>query len=269
MAKTFYHYLMESDREYFFRIKSIEEIDAEKMDIIERLLTKYELRDITAPQKTVIQDHPLDFYEIQNAEVWWVDVVTGVPVSSYVLQQELRANLKIPEKFIVVRTDNDPLEVETERLRALKDMENEAEDKNLQDRSLLSTDSEYQEGDSSVEGDHLYGNEYNQEFLNTLARVSADRSNHVVNPKEGLFNWLESDVTESPEVMTADNFNDDVDSVKPVAWWNAKGDKAKSETSKLRGPDGNFDDDLKTHKRYYKTNDGNDVDMERETNAVR
>lgn len=271
MEKTYLEHLMESDKEYHFRIKTIEPIDEDRMAKIEHILSKYELRDITAPERTIIQNHPLDFHDIQNAEVWMVDAVTGVPVSSYILQQELRANLKMPEKFVVVRSDNDPLELETQRLNAEDDMREKAEEKSLNRASLLDTDEVYPEDDleDALKGEDMFGDNYNSKFLQTLAKVSADRKPETIDPKSGMFDWLESDVKEAPTTMTADDFNAEQESVKPVAWWDAGKYEADTETEKRLSPEGNFDDDAKVHHNRYEDEAGKDVELDSESNSVR
>lgn len=269
MTKTYLDHLVESDREYHYRIKSVEAIDDEKMVKIENILAKYELRDITAPEKTIIQDHPLDFHDIQNAEVWIVDAVTGVPVSGYILQQELRANLKIPEKFIVVRTDNDPLELETARINADKKMRQDATEKGLTRHSLLDTDEVYPEDKDSLPAEDLYGDEHNSEFLKTLSQVAADRTPNVVEPKSGLFDWLDSSIGESPDTGPTDDFNDDYDTVKPIPWWETSKKSKKNEADKKVSPEGNYDEDSKTHRRQYEKEDGKVVDVEEESDSIR
>ena len=268
---SYLKHLMESDKEYHFRIKMVVPIDEEKMGQIERILTKYELRDISKPTKTIIQEHPLDFNDVSNSEVHMVDAVTGTPVSAYILQQELRANLKLPEKFIVVRSDNDPLEVETARLNAANAMEKEAEEQDLDRKSLLSTDEVYPEAEHSVPGEEFYGNEHNSEFLNTLADISVDRQPSYSEPTEGLFNWLANDVEEVGEDFVQDDFNDNIEGVKPVPWWLAKDKKLSDgrEVDDMISPEGNFDEDHMTVRRSYEDDAGKETQLEKESESVR
>jgi len=271
MESTFLQHLMESDKEYHFRIKTVEPIDEERMARIEKIMSKYELRDITAPEKTIIQDHPLDFHDIQNAEVWIVDAVTGVSVSAYILQQELRANLKMPEKFVVVRSDNDPLELETQRLNAENEMREKQESKGLNRASLLDTEEVYPEDEleDMLKGEDMYGDKYNSKFLKALAQVSADRKPETVSPKSGMFDWLGSDVQESPDTASTDDFNDEFDTVKPVAWWDAGKEDKDTDAEKRLSPEGNFDDDSKVHQRRFEKDSGESVDVEVDSKSIR
>lgn len=162
-------FLKESIRDYNVRIKTVTEMTDDKMDKLERLLQKYDVQSIDGPRKTVIQEHPLDFYDIMNHEVYIIDATLGLPASSYMLQQEIRETLDIPEKFVVVRAENDPLEIETQRLNAQK----------LMDKSdsvaKLSTDPEYPEQSPAAE--ELYGDKYNENFVSRLAQAKSKIEN--------------------------------------------------------------------------------------------
>lgn len=243
--KTYLEHLMESDREYHYRIKTIEPLEDYLVEKLERVLIKYDLRSLVGPTKTIIQEHPLDFYDISNAEVYIVDVVLGIPQSSYILQQEIRSNLHIPEKYIVVRAANEPLEVETQRQIMNKKIKDDAKEKGLTRGSLLSTDEDYAEADHSISGDTFYGDEYNSEFLQTLAQVSATRSDGIVEPKNGLFNWLHNEVGDDTQIADDSDFNKDIEGApKSVPWWKAKNtDVEDEELEQMRSSQGNFDND--------------------------
>lgn len=242
--KTYLEHLMESDREYHFRIKSIEPLTAEMMERLERVLSKYELRDISGPTKTIIQEHPLDFYDIQNAEVYIVDATVGVPQSSYILQQELRANLHISENSLVVRGDNEPLETETQRRQMDAKIRDEADKKGLTKASLLDTNEIYPESEYSVDGESFYGDEYNSKFLNTLAQISATRKEGIEEPAKGLFDWMRNDVGDDTQIADDNDFNASIeDAPRVVPWWAAKNKVENEELDRKRAPQENLDDD--------------------------
>ncbi len=249
--KTYLEYLLESDREYHFRIKSIEPLEEDEMDRLERVLRKYELRDITGPRKTIIQEHPMDFYNIQNAEVYIVDAVLGVPQSSYILQQELRENLGVTEGYLVVRGDNDPLEIETQRRNMDREIRDQVEKGEFRKAALLDTEPGYPESEYGVDGKELFGTEYNSKFLNTLAQVSATRENGIVEPKNGLFNWLEKDIDRDNEELKKANYDEKI--VGPhivVPWWKAK-NVEDGDLEVRRSVEGNLDDDYEEKHVHY------------------
>jgi hypothetical protein len=130
-------YLAESERTYHYRIKTVFELDDAAMDQIERVLAKYVPVDIKAVKKTIIQKNPLDFPNVDAAEVYILDIALQLPASGYVLAQEIKLALAIPDKFVVVRSSNDPTSLETDRLNAEKDIHDQAEKKGLLHASLL------------------------------------------------------------------------------------------------------------------------------------
>lgn len=162
----------------------------ENMDKLEFLLQKYDVQSIDGPRKTIIQEHPLDFYDIVNHEVYIIDAVLGLPASTYMLQQEIKETLDIPEKFVVVRSDNDPTEIETQRLNAQKLMD----ENNDGPVAKLSIDPEYPE--QSPPAEELYGDTYNANFVSRLAQAQSkvvngkalDLNNELVAPLGNLDN---------------------------------------------------------------------------------
>jgi hypothetical protein len=257
--KTFLQHLMESDRAFTYRLKFACDLSKDNIEQIKNLLTKYELREFVGPKKTIIQENPLDFPDLRNVEVTIVDIVTGAPISPYILQQELRTNLKFNEKFIVVKSENDPLEIETKRVLANKDIDAEAAKKHLENASLLNITEVYPEDELSIPGKELYGNEYNAAFLNTLATVAATRKEEVIQPKSPLFDYLDIKTPEEDN-----DFNKDiVDAPKVVPWW-----KAKTVKTIDRAPSGNFDDEGQTVHKLYKDGDKTVV-VKRDTDNLR
>lgn len=187
IPKSFSDYIEQSEREYSVRIKTLVPLDDQAVEYIERILNKYVLKDMTKPVKTIMQKHPMDFSDVNNAEVYIVDVVTALPISAYVLQQELKLALNIPEKYIVVRNANDPREVENQNQAARDEIDMTAMDKKLSPASRLSTCQEYDDDELGTLEEPVYGDEYNSKFLEYLAQIKADRERFAVIPhSDGL-----------------------------------------------------------------------------------
>jgi hypothetical protein len=214
--KTFKDYLIESSKEYECRLKTVHPLDDTAMKSLEQCIQKYHILDISKPRKTILQDTPLDFPNVQNKEVYIVDFKTALPYSSYVLQQEIRAIWNIPEEYIVIRNFNEPIEIESEKLLADKEINAAAEKKNLIKNSLLSTDPVYPVEEQGMDGSNFYGNEYNNNFLNQLAKVKAERKENRVEPKAPLFSWLEYPKTELEKDGFNDGLSDSTNAVRPV-----------------------------------------------------
>ncbi len=203
--KSFKDYVSDNAREYQLRIKTVSELGNDEMEMIERVLQKYVPLDITKPVKTIMQKHPLDFVDINNAEVWIVDIVTELPTSAYVLQQELKLALALPEKYLIVRAANDPLEVETQRMNANDEIDMEAMEKGLSPGSRLSTDCCYDDDELGELENPVYGDEYNSRFLEVVAKIAAERAKFVATPAS---TELDTGGTVADDEVQENNFND-------------------------------------------------------------
>jgi len=256
VTKSFRDYMSENHREYHVRIKTVSPLDDEAMEYIERVLHKYSPIDITAPVKTIMQKHPLDFTDIRNAEVWIVDVVTDLPISAYVLQQELKLALALPEKYVVVRAANDPLEVETQRMVSNDEIDMEAMEQGLSPASRLSTHESYDDDELGELDYPVYGDEYNKSFLEVLSQVSAERIEHDATPTSEELDSAET-VGEAPDTVPENNFNDGYDEPQPISSRYADNLKNLRKEAKAGDPrlstKGNYDDDeIKQTKKYDK-----------------
>jgi hypothetical protein len=223
-------------------------IDNPEMDRIERAVAKYKPLDISRPKKTMLQKQPMDFANIENHEVYVVDLVTGLPASSYVLQQELRNALNCPEKYIVVRAANEPVELESEKLDAEREMDAEAKD--MKRGARLSTDPNYDLDEQGESGENYYGNAYNVKLLDYLRKVQQSRASDKKEPANPLFTWLEMPKESGDPKQVEGDFNAGIGGVKPAS---TRSVSQASDPSKVhsRSNQGNFDDATKTYSRKY------------------
>lgn len=119
MSKTLADYILMVEKDYKYRIKFACDIDEGKLDLLEKLLSKYDLSDVTDIHKTPYQKNPLDFTNLNNVEVYIINVVTKVPVSAGVLAQEIAKFLKIDETVIRVYGEGSPYEQYEKELEAI------------------------------------------------------------------------------------------------------------------------------------------------------
>jgi hypothetical protein len=239
-------YLANNERRYHYRIKTVVPLDDDAMDRIERAIVKYIPLDIGRVEKTIFQRNPLDFPGVENAEVYYVDVTTGLPASSYILQQDIRYALNIPEKFIVVRAPNEPTEVETQRINALADLEVEAKAKGLDPAALLNTSLEYPEA-AMVDATDYYGDKYNTRFLQVLKDLEDARDMEIAAanaPKP--FDWLKNDLEPTQDET---DFNLNISGAPKAA---KKGYRPASDASPNEV--GNLDDNKKVYRKAYTKN---------------
>lgn len=203
--KNFYHYLAESEKTYKYRVKTLIEADNDFLDRLEKALAKYDLADVSKPKKTIVQNYPRDFRDVEHGEVYIIDIVTRIPASSAVLHQELVAAFECAHRFLVVRGENEPAELESEKL--VQDIEDASDDR---EKVALLSDAEYGEV-AEKEPEQDFGDAYNKRLLNYLATVTAENEKLEVKPVEGekLFNWLKAH-------EKGEDFNKDIDTPKPV-----------------------------------------------------
>lgn len=122
MFKSLTDYVLQRRTEYPIRIKLINPkpfIPPEEerrwiealVDKIERHLEKYGVLEVSPPEKTIFHSKPLDFPDVDSAEVYIIDAVLSYPVAPFLLQEEFNRYLLIPLNEIVVRLPNEPIEL--------------------------------------------------------------------------------------------------------------------------------------------------------------
>lgn len=231
--KSFYQYLAESAKTYKFRVKTVNQIDDHFISTLKRALFKYDVKSVGSPKKLMAQKVPMDFASYPMAEIWILDIEIGVPASSYVLAVELRQALQLMDSMLVVRGENEPVEIEAQKIEEIhKDDEHGA----------LLNDAEY--GEAMPPKEVAFGDEYNKKLLNYLAQQKADREALEVSAidevkKNSKFSWLTK-----KDTVVGDDFNKDFDTVKPVHS-NSKKAGTKAEKPNLTANPGNYDETVK------------------------
>lgn len=257
--------LQESKKTYTYRLKTVVSLDDERLEILERFLNRYELLDMGSPRSMDPIHDSLEFRDLDNAEVNSVDFSIGVPMSAYILQQEIRACLSLPEKFLVVRADNEPVEVEGGRNQMLRDLDQIAKEKGLHHKSsLLSTDRNYLDAEQPSVTD-VFGDKYNKKFLNMLAHVAATRKDQIFTSHMDL-NPV-SQMTQMNKAADMPDFNDGHDTPKPV--YKVQTPVVPPVDTTMLAPDSNFDDDSKQYFRSDVDSKGNTVIHKMKTDPVR
>ena len=248
--KSFKEYLAESTRESHYMIKLAMEPTDAQIDVIETWLKRHDLIDISKPTK--LSNDKIDFSDVPNKQVWQIAVITGVPISSYMIMQQLRNALNIPEEYIVVRSSSEPVEIYAQDGEFDAEVNAMIADKSLHHASLLSTDRFYNTGEEPLLRD-LYGNDYNKKMLDYLGKVADDRKTDRYEAPAPLFSWIDMDKVKDNLVVT-DDFNKDYDTPKPV--YKGKGKDTAPVNTNYLGRNGNFDDAVATNVRILKDNKG-------------
>ena len=245
---NFTKYLAESEKVYNFRIKAATPLTKEVVAKIENYLQKFRLKSLSQPTKTIMQKCPMDFTDLANAEIWMMDAVTTLPCSSYVMMQAIRDILNVPENYIVVRGENEPLELENNRQNQERELKAAAEKGGLEQAPLLSTESEYPDAEKTADGQNYYGNSYNSRLLDYLKKVSEETEVPAkVDAQNPLFSWLNMPKEATDPVQPPENFNANVD--LPVT-------QPADNDAKKQSPNGNFDSEGEVIKRTFNTKSG-------------
>ena len=155
--KSLTQYLTESERTYNFRIKIANMIEDEVMDRLETALEKYDMQSLSKPKKTPIQEHPMDFQTLSNAEVYIMDAELQYPVSANQLYEYISQSVGVPANQLVVINKDHPEEIAREQT-----IQEEG------DEYLAKLDDvEYKDADDIKVDDH-FGDKYNENMLKEL-----------------------------------------------------------------------------------------------------
>lgn len=193
--KSFISYIAETKTEYKYVLKfALHEMTDAMIDCLEASLKKYDLKNASAFKKTPIQENPLDFPNIKNTAVFICNITLGYPGSLDFLRTYICNSLGISPANLVVYSDNDPRQIETD----LYIDRNSSEYKNKYKTRL---GSDYDESDT----DYIpYGEKYNVDFLKELEKVSKERN--VTTIENALSQKEKTDHSTLPRAY--DSFND-------------------------------------------------------------
>jgi len=185
--KQFKDYLSESAKKYDFRIKVAGDFTAEQASTMKALLGKFQVSAFKESGKTPIQELPLDFPKIKNAEVCIYETTLDYPTTSWEIQEYLSSNMGISKDALVVRRPGEPTE---------------AEQKSVEERTEpLLTDGEYKESPNAKFED-FYGDKYNTGFvkeLNDILKLQRkERGEEIPETATAKFN---TDTPAAPGIM--------------------------------------------------------------------
>lgn len=123
--------------EYSYRVKFACEPSSEELHkVVSRLTDRYDAFEIGPMKKTIFQDRPIDFYNLDCGEIWMFDFKCNRGVQPQVLLFEIGSLLKWPETLLHVRSNTDPYQEQIE------DIEDDIEFDEYEPRIL---DSDYKE----------------------------------------------------------------------------------------------------------------------------
>lgn len=109
--KNFSQYLMESQRQFAFRVKIAgHDLDKDALDRIERSLGQYDLADISKPKRLPIA-HTTEFPRLGAVQREVFDITTNYPANPPMIAQAIHSGTGIPACCImVIDPNNDEVE---------------------------------------------------------------------------------------------------------------------------------------------------------------
>ena len=168
MTKNFKEYLAEGTKKWDFRIKVAGKFTTEQANTMQALLGKFQVSHFKRVGVTPIQQLPLDFPKIKNAEVNIYEATLDYPTTQGELQEYLTSSMGITADAMVVRKPGEDLEVYQEPKKEHK--------------GALLNDSEYSESPNANFTDY-YGDKYNTGFvkeLNDLLKLQRKTQGQVI-----------------------------------------------------------------------------------------
>lgn len=170
---NFKQYLVESTKEYSYRIKVAGDLSENFAAELQTALKKYEVKSLSKGKKTPIQEVPLDFPNIKNQAVTIFELLTSYPASVFEMHSYISNIMRLQPNQLVVRKPGEP----TEQYQADMNV------KIKEFRSVLQ-DIEYKDA-PKVKADEVYGDKANQSLLKELlkARKDFEEAQFVAKPK--------------------------------------------------------------------------------------
>lgn len=160
---TLLEYINQLQREHRYRVKMAFQPSERQLETLERHMKKYDALEVGRPEKLMLQARPMDFPQLGGHEIVIVDVVTRLPVSSPVLENELRELMFVSEGLLKVFGRNEPIEKQIEEEKP------EGEYK-----PLIGNDDEVESTEQDCAGD-----KYNQEMLDATSTAGKERKANI------------------------------------------------------------------------------------------
>ena len=165
--KSLKQYLAESEKTYNFRVRTVAEMSDEQLDKLEKHLARYNVESVSAPKTSIIQRSPAGFGDIGPSAVSTLEIVTHLPCTPNVMQEEVAASTGISIGAIRVYNEGEFIDEE-------EDLENATDNES---KSVLA-DADYSEAEK---GDHKqhYGNEFVSNFVKNLPKSDLNKEYKV------------------------------------------------------------------------------------------
>lgn len=151
--KPFNEYLQESIKKYDFRVKIAGELDKDTETKLESILNKWNCTTFKKVGTTPVQQFPLDFPKIKNAQVSIYEVSLDYPATQFELTEYIKGSMNIAAENLVVRRPGEPSEQYQEP---------------VEQREGALLDNQNYEEHTNAKFEDFYGDVYNTGFIKEL-----------------------------------------------------------------------------------------------------
>ncbi len=161
--KSLKQYLTEAEKEYNYKIKFLDECTEEMQEKLEHVLSKYDLKNISAPKKSMFHKNPAGFTEAEAGEVHTIEATTKIPMPLLV-RDTIAQHCGCDPKCITVSGDSDPF------------MEQEPAEYEKGEAKL---DTPLEDDAEKVDHSEYYGEDFKSKVVDEMMKEVKDREQHV------------------------------------------------------------------------------------------
>jgi hypothetical protein len=157
--KSLAKYLAESEKTYNFRLRTVANMSDEQLKKLETHLARYNVESVSSPKTSIIQRSPAGFGDIGPSAVSTMEIVTHLPCTPNVMQEEVAAATGVHIGAIRVYNEGEYVEEE-------ENLEEETTDE--EGKSVLA-DADYSDAEK-VEHKDNFGNDFVSNFVKNLPK---------------------------------------------------------------------------------------------------
>jgi len=160
--KSLKQYLIESEKEYKYKIKFLDECTDDMMEKLEYVLSKYDVKNISSPKKSMFHKNPAGF-TAEAGEVHTVEATTQIALPLLV-RDSIAQHCGCDPKCITVSGESDPF------------MEQEPPEYEKGDAKL---DTPIEDDGTKVDHADYYGEDFKSKVVDEMMKEVKDREQHV------------------------------------------------------------------------------------------
>lgn len=162
VMKSLKQYLTEAEKDYSYKIKFLNVCTEEMQEKLEHVLSKYDVKNISAPKKSMFHKNPAGF-TAEAGEVHTVEATTNIPLPLLV-RDTIAQHCGCPETDVTVSGLSDPFV--------------DQEPQEYKEGEAKLDDPEYKEAQEVKHADY-YGEDFKSKVVDEMMAEIKDREQHV------------------------------------------------------------------------------------------